>query len=394
MSAKVRLQIGLGALAALGAGLWIVLGSDATTSAVTPPQPVAIREATAVPPSPALTSTPDDLAEFDPAQFDDPIESGALVDPQAFGAKLEQTLALYKQQMIYPRWSRPIDGSAPHLLDWNRSIKTGQPFAADRERREIEAHVVLDHSYAGPGDRLTARIEVYRTQGRVAIAPDKIAARVEVYAGDPQGWQLATAVVVVPVASGWEATFSPSGIERLASAQRPARVVVRVEHGEFVKELPLAFRYSASAPLLVIGKTGDRIEAGSLAVDYDVDVRHAQPTLVQAVLYDGTGTRPIATYSDWFRPTVTGRQPMTITFYGKVIRDFDRSGPYRIKNLHGHVRVPQADPLEVWWSMADEPGMVTAAYRPSVFTDREYSSAEKTEAIARYQEAIRRGPPP
>jgi hypothetical protein len=339
-----------------------------------------------------------------PPPFDEPADSDdvaahasiaqPLIDPAAFSRKLEATLAIYQETMVYPRWSRPVDGSLPHLLDWNHSLQIGQPFAADRERREIEAHVVLDHSFAGPGDVLTAAVEVFRSDDHLPVNPDKITARVELYAGDAVGWQVAADIAVAPAGRTWQAQFAPARLDRLAAAPRPARLVIRVELGEFFKELPLSFRYAAAPAFVVLAKTGDHLQAGSLAVDLNVDVRHPQPTLVQAVLYDPTGKTAIATYSDWFRPTEVGPQAMTITFFGKVIHDKGIAGPYRIGQLHGHVQVPEADPLEVWWAGPESPPIVTGVYLPSMFSSADYDSPEKRTTIAHYEELIKNGPPP
>jgi hypothetical protein len=276
-----------------------------------------------------------------------------------------------------------MDGSSPHLLDWNHELTIGQPFAADRQGREVEAHVRLDRSFAGPNDALSATIGVARVEDHVAVSPDKMVARVEAYLGDKLGWQSAGEIASVPVGSEWVARFAPA---------RPARLVVRVELGAFSAELPLTFRYAAAEALRVIGKTRDRIESGSLAVHFDVDIRHAQPTLVQAVLYDAAAAHPISTFSDWIRPTATGRQDITVRFFGKVIRDQGIAGPYRIMQLHGVVQVPDAQPLEVWWGSPDDPPVMTGNYAPTAFSADEYDSPEKRDTIAHYEDLIRNPP--
>jgi hypothetical protein len=379
------------ALLAIGGAIWLARhpGHPSPPSEAAAVAPAPEHAASA---SPALPAPIDELIEPDDTAAQASIQQ-AVIDPVAFSHKLETTLAIYRETMVYPRWSRPVDGSLPHLLDWNHSLQVGQPFAADRERREIEAHVVLDRSFAGPGDVLTAGIEVFRTEDHLPINPDKITARVELYAGDAMGWQVAAGVGVAPAGRTWQARFAPARLDRLAAAPRPARLVVRVEIGEFFKELSLNFRYAAAPAFVVLAKTGDRVQAGSLAVDFKVDVRHPQPTLVQAVLYDAMGKTAIATYSDWFRPTEVGPQAMTITFFGRVIRDKGIAGPYRIGQLHGHVQVPEADPLEVWWGVPGSLSMVTAAYSPSMFSSADYDSPEKQATIAHYEELIKNGPP-
>lgn len=343
------------------------------------------------PTAPSLPPIHRDLGtKIDTTEID--MTEQAMLDPAAFSRKLEDTLALYKQVLVYPRWSRPIDGSTPHQLDWNHGLSIAQPFAADLDGREIEAHVTLDHSFAGPGDTLSAVIEVARAVDHAPVSPDLIAARVEVFSGNELGWQRAADVPVAPAGSAWTAQFAPARLEQLAARPRPARLVVHVEIGPFSRDLPLSFRYAANTALHVIGKSYDAVESGSLAVHFDVDVRHVQPTLVQAVLYDATGATPIATYSDWFRPKALGRQDLAIRFFGKVIRDQRIAGPYRIKQIHGNVQVPDADPLEIWWGFPDDPPMMTAAYSPTAFSAENYDSPEKRSTIAHYEDLIRSPP--
>src|SRR5262245_29349348 len=126
------------ALLAIGGAIWLARhsghSSSPSTAAIAPaPGHVAST-------SPAFPAPVDEPAEPDDMAAQASIEQ-PLTDPLAFSHKLEATLALYQEAMVYPRWSRPVDGSLPHLLDWNHSLQIGQPFAADRERREIEAHV-------------------------------------------------------------------------------------------------------------------------------------------------------------------------------------------------------------------------------------------------------------
>jgi len=391
MTTAKRNTIIIATLAIAGVGAWVAWPLTLPPSEIAPNAAPTLESATRVAPSASAESEspPEAEASTQPEAGDLPL----VLDGEVFSEKLENTLAIYKAEMVYPPSSRPADGSMPHLIDWNRETKVGQPFAADSDGKEIEAHMVLDHSFAGPGETLTARIESFRTEDHTPVIPDRLRVRIEAYGGDAVGWETVSDVPAVSVRSIWEARFTPSQISRLSAVQRSSRVVARVEYGEFYKELPLAFRYAATPALIVLGKASDHVVDGSLAVQFGVDVRYAEPTLVQAVLSDATGAIPIATYSDWFRPTTTGPQSMTISFFGKVLRDANVAGPYRVRWLHGVVEVPKADPREVWWGTPEGLPMMTAAYEPSLFSPDEYSSPEKEQAIARYEELIRRGGP-
>jgi hypothetical protein len=132
----------------------------------------------------------------------------------------------------------------------------------------------------------------------------------------------------------------------------------------------------------------DRISAGSLEVVFDVNVSYVAPTLVEAVLYDASGKTGIATYDDYVHPTQTGGTKITITFFGKAISDSGINGPYSIRALHGHVKVPTAQPPEVFWARAASPVLLTQAYSAGMFSNAAWSSPEKDAKIAQYQQTI------
>ncbi len=389
------------ALAVAGGVVWLLAANS-------PSRPTPTASAPAPGPARTIERSLPPMPEppIEPVGEDEPDETAALlaamedvnagvVDADAFRARVERTLALYRAESVNPPWSRPADGSMPHLLDWNRGTRIGPPFAADASGREVEGYLTLDRTFAGPGEAVTARVDVFHRAdgGTTPAAPEKLTGRVEFYGGDEVGWQSAGELALVGAGASWEGRFTPSALPPLAAQPRTARVLVRLELGQFWKELAIPFRYAAQPALVVRGHAGDRVADGSLEVRYEVDVVHAAPTLVQAVLYDAAGTTALATATDWFRPSALGRQTMTVRFYGKVLRDRGISGPYRVRQLHGHVRVPDAEPEEVWWGHPDEPAVLTRPYRADEFTDQPYRSPEVDEAIARYEHLIETGEP-
>jgi hypothetical protein len=309
--------------------------------------------------------------------------------------RLERTLALYQETTVYPPWSRPAaEGSTPHLLDPNPPTSMGQPFAADSSRRIVRTDVVLDRSYIAPGEKATAVLTVTREdQPGAPYEPEQAAMRVQVYDPQQQEWPTVAELPLRRNGSEFIAVIDPAAIPALAAAD-PApevRLLAYVKVAEFFKEMPLIFRYSVVQPFEVEAYAGDRIAAGSLEIDLDVVVHHVAPTLIQGVLYDATGTRPIATYEKQFLPTASGPQAVTLQFYGKVLRDAEISGPYRLKALHGHVLFAEREPGEQLWNHPDDPPMVTRSYASTQFTDAVWSSPEKEETVARYRDLIAQG---
>src|SRR5262249_11848008 len=115
----------------------------------------------------------------------------------------------------------------------------------------------------------------------------------------------------------------------------------------------------------------------------------AAPTLVQAGLYDAAGRRAIAVYDDYARPTSTGRQTITLRFFGKLFADARVDGPYRLRALHGFVKQPGQYPAEVFWDAPDEPPAMTAFHRATEFSGADWSDPALHEKLARYEQYVR-----
>jgi hypothetical protein len=304
----------------------------------------------------------------------------------------KRSLDIYKETMVFPLWSRPFDGSTRHLAEWNKPFPEGQPFAADKDRNEIRVDVVLDKLFAAPGEAITATVTVAYDVSGVPVEADTTAGHIVVYDESSQAFQ--------PIPSGdvsfnegpsgtYTASFTPSTFQALRDKQVEARFVTHVALGEFFKDVTEPFQYASEDVFTVRDIAVDRMtNDGSLEVMFDVNVSYTAPTLVEAVLYDATGSKGIVTYDDYITPTQTGGTKMSITFFGKAIRDSGINGPYSVRALHGHVKVPTADPPEVFWSRPATPVLMTHSYLASMFSDAPYSSPEKTAKIQLYQQTI------
>ncbi|MCG8420082.1 MAG: hypothetical protein MJE77_19305 [Proteobacteria bacterium] len=304
--------------------------------------------------------------------------------------RAKKTLALYKETTTYPYWSRRADGSTMHLIDWQKTYPVGQVWAADAERREIRADLTMDRLFASPGETLTAILTVTRADDGSPFIPDEVTARVEYFNPEFEEWSKAKDVEWTRQGDQWRAEIQPSSIAPLTAAQRDVNFVASVRRGEaFSKELRMPFRYVAAPSFVVHGLAGDRVVDGSLELTLDVEVIHIGPTLIQAGLFDERGETPIAVYDDYFRPTQRGRQQVAIRFFGRAIRERGIAGPYRVRALHGHVRPPGDVPLELFYSVPDEPPLVTDEYPLTAFSSEEWNSPERSAKIALYEDVIR-----
>lgn len=377
-------------LTCLGAGAFIVASGgepDSNAHAVTatlrqPSERAALTRVRAeihqsVPATPVLES-PEEHISSDPASRQAAFERG------------KQTLRLYKEATIYPYWSRRADGATMHIIDWQKTYPVGQAWAVDSDRREIRADLTMDRLYAGPDETLTAVLEVTRVDDGAFFVPDELTARVEYFNPELEAWSIAEDIRWTRRGDQWSAEFTPSSMAALTTAPREVNFVANLRHGDrFSKQLRMPFRYATDSPFIVHGMVSDRVVDGSLELALDVSVLHKGPTLIQAGLFDEQGEKPIAVYDDYFRPEHTGRQQVAIRFFGRAIRESGINGPYRVRALHGHVRPSGQDGVELFYSVPDEPAMVTAEHPVTAFSSDEWSSPEREAKIAHYEHVIR-----
>jgi hypothetical protein len=377
----------------MGLSAWFLLRSRAPHASVQPPA-----EALSEPSAPAGPRAPleEPAVELEPALADSAAPSELLPPPMSAEEAREKSLEhaqrslqLYRDTMVFPPWSRPYDGSTQHLVDWNRAWGVGQPFAADKSRREIRADVTLDKLYAGPGEAMAVTLTVSYVDTGDPTDPDALSGRVECYDIKSETWKLAADVAFSKSAAGhYRASFTPSSIAALSAAPQEARFIAHLKIADFFKDLPQPFQYAAKEVFAVRQLVAERVTEGSLEIVLDVDVSYVAPTLVQAALFDASGKTAIAVYDDYYRPAAVGRAQLSLRFFGKILRDKGLNGPYSLRALHGHVKVPTAEPPEVFWSRADSPPIITHAYSASQFSDSAWSAPEKAEKIDQYAQVI------
>jgi len=114
-----------------------------------------------------------------------------------------------------------------------------------------------------------------------------------------------------------------------------ARVVFAVQ-GYPRTEAKVAFLHTAEEriPARFTGNFADRVQDGSLVVSAELDVLSAGQFLVAANLYDQHGT-PLARANNLVA-LETGKRMVDLTFYGLILREANVSGPYVVRQLHGH----------------------------------------------------------
>ena len=113
-----------------------------------------------------------------------------------------------------------------------------------------------------------------------------------------------------------------------------------------------------------------------------VDVEQAGLYLIDANLYTKDGD-PLAS-SRFKEPLDEGRQTVALRFFGKILHDAARDGPYTVGELRGALAAPEHTPAQVL--MPPYPGEITtAAYRAADFSAAEWDAPEKRERLRRLQ---------
>lgn len=330
---------------------------------------------------------------------DEPPPSGNLREVAT--QKAIETRAEYLEFAKYPPNSRPADGSQEHLIVWNREIVDEQAMTYDDRKRRISVTAKLDRYFAEKGQSLTVTVQVWHGEkdDPQTMIPFELIGHIEVYDGDT-GTNPLTRSGAGPgykVVDSFEfkrgkdinervASFIPSQMKELTEGPVEARATVWVQLGEDRKPYSMTFSYVTDPPLEVLGKADESSASGSLDIDLNVDIKVKGPVLVQATLFDGTGTIPIAVYDDYYRPEKLGKQTIPLHFFGKIISEKGLNGPYLVKSVHGHIKQLDKVPEELWWEYHTP--IKTREYRASDFSGSDWQSPEKDAKIKQYDEYV------
>lgn len=346
-------------------------------------------------------SEPASGAANDPTPTE-PIAAADLTEPatRAIAADgLDRTLQIYRETMTYPLSSRPADGSNEHLTRWNRPISTGQPFAVDAAKREIQALATIDRIFAGPGQAVSVVVTTTYVADGLPAQIAEIGAEVQWRDRQANEWVTAQAVPLRGTADGWVGSVVPSQVEALHTQLREARIMAYVRDGEFAREFALDFAYTLEQPVVVRGIAFDRVVEGSLELGLDVELRTAAPVGLTATLFSGDGRAAIAVYDDRYFPARPGRQVIPVRFFGKILYDRKIDGPYWLGAIHGYVYRQGSTPDQLFFDHPHSAKLMTAVHPAAGFSPDGYQSPEVAARIAHYEalrEAMRAGrePPP
>lgn len=327
------------------------------------PPPVA---RPAVPAAPAETPAPHSPTVAAPAAESDAREPGAPDRPA-----LESPVETYRKFAIYPPDSRPLTATNSDLLDPDRRHERAQ---TDPDDPALTALFTADRYHLVGDETLTPLLDV-RRDGEPAPV-EIIDAHVELPDGTRHPYDLTRRD------GPYVGLVRPADYALTVPAQLTIRATFDYGQGPKTARLRAHYVPDDAVPARWTGAHRDALVDGSLVVTVDVDVERAGLYLIDANLFDPHG-EPVA----WTRvkePLAEGRHPIALRFFGKVIHDSGRDGPYTLGQLRGALAAPDRTPSRV--SMPAYPGEITTArYLARDFAAAEWDAPQKHERLRRLE---------
>jgi hypothetical protein len=305
---------------------------------------------------------------------------------------LRQAMDDYKRAAIYPHWSRPHDAGSKGMLEWNKPF-TEETMFGDDPSQGLTYVFDADKHHVAYGEVYTSWIEVWKKQPngpRQRVPISVVSAWVMSTGGPTQGRALALNYHDDGTDGDQRADdhrytnqFIPAEVDKLKKAQQ-VRIEAIIEAEGEKRRILRDFTYAPRPTLNVLGVT-DAASGGSLVVTLAVECFEQGLYTFQANLMSGDGQTAIA-WSDQSYPLNAGRTSVTLTFFGKVIRDQAIAGPYLVRDIRGFERFLDNSEANLWFSYPNP--HQTRAYDLTEFSDSEWNDDEKQQKLAGFQSLI------
>lgn len=303
-------------------------------------------------------------------------------------ARLEEVLADYQSNAIYPIWSRPHDEGTKYKLAWNEAAVSDLPlsdsdplyyrFGADR------AHVTYGESY-------TAWIEAWEGEDDQKRVPIKISEAYIMALSGPKPGRVSQLQFKDDGLNGdakagdlrYTVRFNPSEIPEMKLSLQ-VRLSAVIEHKSAKRLVVREFTY-APRPVVVVEGITDSVKDGNMVVTLSVDVLERGMHTFEANVMSGDG----ATAIGWVKDTRTlevGKQTVDCRFFGKIFHDKSADGPYLVKDIRGFLRFADEKEMPIWWK--HDQTHLTKPYKPVDLSAKEWEDPEKTATVARMKQLI------
>jgi hypothetical protein len=176
--------------------------------------------------------------------------------------------------------------------------------------------------------------------------------------------------------------FVPAEHDELGRAMR-VRISARVEARGVPTLMTLDFTYTPR-PLLELDGVSTKVEDGSLAITLALEVHEPGRYLLGADVFAKDGSALGTVEGPWIE-LAAGPQVVTLSLFGRVLRDAGTAGPYVIRGIRA-TRHDSDDEVEAWWS--DGRSFETEAFALDAFSDEPWDGPERRAAIAAIERSI------
>ena len=346
----------------------------------------------------APSAHPAEFPPTDAAAFDGSVDPG-------------QLLRDYSEWAQYPPNSRPLAASHIDVIEY-RHIRAPMQAMPTKQNGEIVAgdyscllqpkthslvgdeqmHIFL--SCARTGERELQLIEVQNLRLEARAGDRRFSPVVPTYNDDgEQGDVLANDRIVTfefrPQASDWADMYLTVNFKIAGDASGT------------VHSLATHFFSSPVAPARFTGNIREEIRNESLVLSVELQVERAGNYTIEGNLMSENGEALAFARAD--ANLKTGTQQMELQYYGKILRDRNIAGPYRLEGLRGSLNTdviqpemlarPPAEVAAFLKNVQDdrpkrmlipyyEKSYSTRNYEPELFTDAVYTSPEKERRLS------------
>jgi hypothetical protein len=313
-----------------------------------------------------------------------------------------ETLVRFEQLYQYPPWSGPVDES-------NRALTVATaPFSheegyltAEIDGAPTNVTVVVEVSprLVMDGQPAIATVRATRRDDKgndVPVAIESIDGALQWFdrpaephmerATGGDGWATLADLDFAGARDGARvARFTPSGIAGFTGEMAEGRVRADVTIAGVTIAVDAEVRPMPVQPLEIVGLRRARVVDGSLVADLEVRVNADGQALVQAALFDRTGTIPLAVHDRTVAVTPAHTR-LELTFFGKALHDQGIDGPYVIKHIRGAVQL--ADFNRVPYAHRGE--LVTKVFAASAFSPEPWTGPDRDALLEPVRNDIRR----
>ncbi|MCW7468788.1 hypothetical protein [Leptospira kanakyensis] len=336
------------------------------------------------------------------------------MDPQSFAVDIDQVIDDYKEWSEYPPNSRPLLDSHSDLLN-PKQIEVGNQSLPVLENGKIidsgysctfqpEKHtategqnikIFLSCNKTGNANKEKLKLdtsEILRKAGSRTIRPPSIDGNDNGMNGDETSGDLVYTYFFQPNHTDWGDFFVTAKFKIQAD---PKQHLYSVTHHFFS---------SPVAPAFFTGRYDDYLNEGSLVIDVELNVKEPGRYTIEANLLT-SNDEPIG-YARNDKKLNSGKQTVSLLFFGKVIVKKRESGPYKLSFLRGELNTDviqeellTKSPGEVDRMLSSihddrpkkkvipyyEGSIETKPYFLSDFSDKPYDSEEKRTRLSELQ---------